>query len=422
MSEMNDRDDSPSHAALAVPRPIASRPRRRRWLKRAVLVAVGLGGVAGVGLTLRPAPISVELATASRGDLVVTVEELARARVRDRYVVSAPLAAEVSRIELRPGDRVGQGDVVARMTPLQPALLDPRSRAEAEARSAAALASGGQARAMVARSEAAARHAADELARTRRLVDDGALPRDALTRAELEDRLAAQELESARFAAVAATHEAKMASAALLRFDPAPPRQDRFEVTSPVDGRVLRVVHQSAGPAPAGGVLLEIGDPDAIEIVADVLTADAVRMAVGAPVTVHRWGGEPLRARVRTIEPSAFTRVSALGVEEQRVPVIIDIDEPRGQWARMGDGFRAEVQVVIEKRDQVVRVPLGAVFREGAGWATYVVADGRAHLAQVSLGARSDAEVEVTGGLTDGQSVIVHPGESVAEGSRIEGR
>lgn len=399
--------------------PRAVRVKRARLLRRIALGVIAVLVVAAFAYAWRPKPVPVETAAAARGDLVVIVEEMARTRVRDRYSVASPIAANALRIELRPGDLVEEGAVLARLVPFQPTLLDPRSRAEAQARAAAAAAAERQARAGIARAELASRHATDELERTRKLTASGTLAPDTLLDAELAARLRVEELASARFAAQSAAHEAAMATAALKRFDPGDPSAERFDVTSPVKGRVLRVVNESARPVQPGAPLIEVGDPGALEIVADVLTADAVKMRPGARVTVERWGGASLKAHVRTVEPSAFTRISALGVEEQRVAVISDFDEPRERWAALGDGYRVEVRIVVAERKDVVRVPLGSVFRRGEGWAAFVVQDGRARLRPVRLGQRSDTHVEVEEGVAPGDAVVVHPSERVAENARV---
>ncbi len=395
---------------------------RARWVRRALLVATGAASVGALVYAWRPKPVPVEVAVAARGDLVVTVDEMAKTRVRDRFVVSAPIAGNVLRIELEPGAVIEASSVLARITPMTAPMLDARSKVEAQARSAGARAGEQQARAAVARAELAAKHAGDELERTRRLVGSGSLAADALTRAELEARLRTEELASARFAVQVAAHEAAMASAALRRHDGVGSREETLEVTAPTGGSVLRVIRESAGPVQPGTPLVEIGDPAGLEVVADVLTADAVRMRRGAHVTVDRWGGPSLRAHVRMVEPAAFTRVSALGVEEQRASVIIDFDEPRERWSALGDGYRAEVKIVLTERRGVVRIPLGSTFRHGEGWATYVVRDERAALAPVRLGARSDREVEVEEGLGEGEKVLVHPSERVSPGVRVAPR
>jgi HlyD family secretion protein len=401
--------------STAVPR---TKKKRARVVRRMVWIALAVAIAVAIALAARPRPISVEAIAVQRGDLVVTVDEMAKTRVRDRYLVSAPMAGNVLRIELRPGDSVQAGSVLARVAPTPPPLLDPRARVQAEARVSSASAAQKQSLAAVARAEVAAEHADKELERTRSLVQSGSLAKDVLIDAELAARMRREELASARFASQMAAHDASMAAAALRRFEVR--SDDGFDVTSPVAGRVLRVAQPSGGVIMPGAPLVEIGDPAGLEVVADVLTADAVRMHPGAKVTVHRWGGTPLAAHVRTIEPSAFTRMSALGVEEQRVAVVIDLDEPRERWAALGDGYRVEVRILITERKDVVRVPLGATFRHDGAWAAYGVKNGKAELVRLELGARSDADVEVVSGLSRGDVVVLHPSERVVQGARVE--
>lgn len=402
--------------------PVTRHPRkRRRWVGRAAWTMVVATGIAALAYAWRPLAIPVDAGSITRGDLVVTVDEVGKTRVRDRYVVSAPLTGNLLRIELRAGDKVASGSVLARLSPMEAPLLDPRTRAEAASRSGATAAGESQARAAVGRAEHASKYADDELGRVRTLVTSGSLPADALVHAELEARLRAEELASARFAAQMAAHEAAMARAALARFGAGASREG-FDVTAPIDGTVLRVPAQSAGPVQPGTPLVELGDPTALEIVTEVLSADAVRIAPGAKVVLERWGGAPLQAHVRRVEPSGFTRLSALGVEEQRVPVVVDLDEPRARWATLGDGYRVEARIVIEERRGVLRAPIGAVLRHGDGWAVYAIAAGRVKLVPVTLGSKSNLEVEIAQGLAERDTVVMHPGEKVKEGEKVAPR
>lgn len=406
--------------ALAVGSSGAKTRNRRRWLGRAgwALAALALGGF--VVYASLPKPVVVETATIRRGPLVVTVDEAARTRVKDRYVVSSPLAGNLGRIELRPGERVKAGDVIARISPVDSPLLDTRTRTEAEARVAAAMAAQKQAAAAVTRAELASEHAKNELDTARTLVGKGALVAKDLEHAELEQRLRVEELASTKFAAQVANHEVDMTRAALARIGGK--TGDQFEITAPTSGRVLRVVHESAGVVAPAMPLLEIGDDAALEVVSDVLTSDAVRIPSNAKVTLLRWGGEPLAGHVRAIEPSAFTRISALGVEEQRVAVIIDLDEPHEKWAALGDGYRLDVQIVTWQQPSVLTLSQGAAFRSGDEWAVFTVEDGRAHLRRVKLGQRSVFDVEVLSGVDEGGTIVLHPGEKVIDGVRVTTR
>jgi HlyD family secretion protein len=395
---------------------------RRRWLGRGAWAFVGIAGAIGLAYAWRPKPIAVDLATVTRGDLVVSVDEVGKTRVRDRYVVAAPLAGNLMRIELKPGDKVREDAVVARIAPMEAPLLDPRTRAEAVSRSDAASAGERQSRAAIDRAELASKHANDDLERVRRLAESGSISQDTLLNAELEARLRREELASARFGAQVASHEAAMTRAALARFGAAAASREGFDVSAPISGTVLRVPAQSAGPVQPGTPLIELGDPSALEIVTEVLSADAVRITPGAKVVLERWGGAPLNAHVRRVEPSGFTRLSALGVEEQRVPVVVDLDEPREKWATLGDGYRVEARIVIEEKHGILRVPIGAVFRQADGWGVYASRDGRAKLVPVTLGAKSDVDVEISSGLAERDAVVVHPGEKVKEGVMLAAR
>jgi HlyD family secretion protein len=411
LGRASKRDERRSHQA-------------RVRLVRRILGALLLGGLgAAVVVAALPEPVFVDLAKATRGPLVITVDEPGRTRVRDRYVVSAPLGGELGRIELRPGDAVQQGAVLARLVPANSPLLDPRSRAEATARLATARSALEQSRAAVSRASIAQELAAKERDQQRTLAATGSVSRNALDQMEFQARLRTEELASARFGAKMAEHEVEMARAALARHSaPGEKGQDEFAVPSPAAGRVLRVLAPNAGVVQTGTPLVELGDPAALEIVADVLTADAVRIPERARVTLKEWGGPDLAAHVRLVEPSAFTRVSALGVEEQRVSVVIDLDEPRTRWAALGDGYRVETRIVIWEHDAVLTVPSSAVFRGKTGWAVFVLEGGRARLRPVEVGQRGGALVEIAKGLTEGEAVVVHPSEAVADGVRVERR
>ncbi len=394
-----------------------------RWLKRGFLIAVAVAVVAMIVVAWLPKPTPVDVAEVVRGPMQVTVDEDGRARVKDRYTVSAPISGRVARIELDAGDSVEQGVVVARIVPLDPPLLDERSREGAKARVAAASAASRQTRAQIERAEAALRFAEEEEAKMRKLVASGALPPRDLDRAELEARAAAAELESLKFGAQVAAHEVRMAQAALGRLTPgATAPGEQFEVPAPVSGRILEVIQESEGVVQAGAPLLEIGDPSALEIVADVLTRDAVDIRPGARAIVDRWGGPPLDARVRLVEPSAFTRVSALGVEEQRVNVVMDLDTPRERWESLGDGYRVETHTVVWSSEDAVQVPTSAAFRHGDGWAVYTAQDGVARLTPVEIGRRTGQRVQITAGLEPPARVIVHPSDRIADGVQVAPR
>lgn len=400
----------------------ARRKSRRKWIRRGIWASalVGLGALGVVAVI--PKPIPVDVVAVQRRAMRVTVDEAGRARVRDRYIVSAPFAGNLGRIELRAGDPIEEGRPVATLVPAMPSLLDPRARAAAEARVASAHAVHRQSEAARRRAEAALEDARRELGTARVLVAGGGMARDALARAELEARMREEELASSRFATQVASSEITAARAGLGLFDKGAQRAESFEVPAPVSGRILRVLHPDAGVVAAGTPLLEVGDPVALEVVIDVLTADAARIVAGAPATLDAWGGPSLAAHVRRVEPSAFTRLSALGVEEQRVSVLLDLGAPRQAWATLGDGWRIEARVEVWSKSDALVVPSGVVFRSGDGWAAFVVANGRAVKRSVRIGERGGAEAEVIEGLGEGEVAILHPSERIEVGGRVAAR
>lgn len=387
-----------------------------------ILVAAGI--VAALVYASLPQPVDVELAAVQRGPLVARVEADGRTRVEDRYVIMAPLHGNLARIELDPGDDVQAGDVVARISPSAAPLLDPRTRAELAARVSAARAARRQSIAAAARAEEASAFASRELARIEALASRGALPDQQLDAAQMEARHAERALESARFGAQVAKHELDMAEAALGRLsdrkgdkegDPA-----TFEIRAPAPGRVLRVLRESEGVVNPGTPLVEIGDSTRLEIVADVLTQDAVKIPPSAPVHIERWGGDqPLLGKVRRVEPSAFTKVSALGVEEQRVDVVIELAGEQTVPERLGDGYAVDVGVVVWKSDDALYLPAGALHRRGEDWAVYVTQDGRVVERVVEIGHRSGIDVQIVSGLEAGEKVIVHPSDQVQPGVEV---
>ena len=376
------------------------------------LVALGTLIVAGVLYALaRPSPLAVETATVSRGALEQTVEDQGETRVRERYVIAAPVAGRLDRIVLREGDTVRPGMTVAR---LEPAPLDARAfeAGAARVRQADDAVSAAQAQAEQART------ALDQAVRTRdRLLDlshRNLVSSEERERAETEAASRARDAESARFRAQAAGHEADAARAALLAG-----RAHELLIRAPAFGRVLRIPERSERVVAAGATLLEIGDAAKVEVVVDLLSADAVAVRPGQRVRVEGWGGPPLPGQVRSIEPSGFTRVSALGVEEQRVNVIADLDQVP---AALGDRFRVDVRVIVWSSSSALRVPLPALFRDGERWAVFVVDAGRARRRPVTIGHQGADAAEVLSGLTEGNVVLLYPGDRITDGTRVRAR
>ena len=392
----------------------------RRILNGRVLTIVAVvGGL--IALVLWPSSIPVDVAAVSRGPLVVTVNEEGRTRVRERYVVSAPVTGRVQRIELEPGDAVRKGDVVAVVRAETAALLDARARAEAEAAVAAAQAAVGRARADEERLRTALTQAQRELARTRTLVGGGALAPQELERREDDVKTAREAVAAASFSVRAAQSDLQRAEAHLASPRPDAPAGRVVTVAAPIAGTVLRRLRESESIVPAGEPLLEIGNPADLEVVADLLSTDAVRVRSGTRAIVERWGGEQqLDARVRRVEPAGFTKISALGVEEQRVNVVLDFLDAADAWKALGDAYRVEVAIVLWEARDVLRVPTAALFREGNDWAVYTIEGNRARRAALTLGHQTAQAAEVTSGLQEGQRVVVHPPDTLADGARIQ--
>ena len=384
---------------------------------RVVLLIAVVGGI--LAMALWPETLEVDTAVISRGSLVVTVDEEGRTRVRDRFVVSAPLGGRVLRIELEPGDRVRRGDVVARVDAGAPPLLDVRARADMEAAVNGARAVRERAQAEEQRARAALALAEREVLRSRTLAAAGALPAQDADARETEAQLAGEAVSAAAAAVRAATAELERALVPLA----APSPQTRASVVpvrAPVDGTILRRLRESESVVPPGEPLVEIGDPAKLEIVADLLSTDAVRVTVGARATIEQWGGAaPLGATITRIEPSGFTKISALGVEEQRVNVILALADQASEDAVLGDGYRVEVRIVVWEADHVLKVPTSALFRDGERWAVYVVNEGRARRTFVEIGRQTGREAEVLSGLPEGAQVIVHPGDLIRDGVRV---
>jgi HlyD family secretion protein len=381
----------------------------------AVLLALG-----GTFLAFRPWPALVETEQVTRGRFEAVVEEDGRTRVRERYVVSAPVAGRVLRLAVRPGDVVGRDDPVALILAAPSALLGPRARREAEERVGATEAMLQQAGILVERAAAQQAQADADAARMRALHARGAAPLQQLERAELAERTAARDMLAAERRRHAAEHELDQARALLAATEAPETGPERQEVRAPVAGQVLRVLQESEAVVTAGAPLLEIGDPADLEVVVDILTTEAVGIAPGAPVTIERWGGPaPLQGRVRLVEPGAFTRVSALGVEEQRVWVVIDLLGPREDWAALGDGFRVDARITVEAIEDAVRVPTSALFRRGGGWAVFVVQDGLARERRVAVTRRAARSAMVADGLAPGETAIVFPPSALRDGARV---
>lgn len=396
----------------------------RITLGRMVTVLGLLAATTLVIWSLIPRPIPVEAATVTKGRFVATVDEDGKTRVRERYVMAAPLEGRMSRTQLKVGDQIEAGAVVATIVPSPAPFLDPRSRREAEERSGAAEAALERAKALVERARAQAEHADSELARTRTLIERGATTTQALERAELAKRVADRDLRAAEFQYDAADHELKQTRALLLRYanaDTALP--ESWNLTAPVPGVVLKVVQESETIVQPGTAILEIGDPRDLEIVVDVLSTEAVEIRPGAEVLIENWGGQgPLMGRVRRVEPAAFTKVSTLGVEEQRVNVLIDLLSAPDQWAGLGDAYQVDARITVFTQEDATIVPTGALFRLGEHWNLYVMVGNRVQVRTVTLLRRSGRLAAIAEGVTPGERVVVYPSDRISPGVRVEAR
>mgnify|MGYP000234295424 CR=1 FL=1 len=387
------------------------------------LLALAVAG--GLVWGFMPRPVPVELAAATRAPLEVTVEEEGKARVMERYVVSAPMAGYARRIDWKVGDAVRAGEALVVIEPARSAALDPRSRAQASAQVQAAEAALGAARENARAAAAQAQLAAQELARIAALREERFVTQQDLDRARTEN-------DRARAARVAAEHAVNVARFELETAQATLEQTERLQaggpaetitVRAPVAARILKVERESEGAVAAGQPLVEIGDPRALEIEVEVLSTQAVRIAPGTKVLLERWGGEPaLEGVVRVVEPFGYTKVSALGVEEQRVRVIADFTSPRELWQRLGDGYRVEARFVVWAGDDVLQIPASALFRLNSGWAVFVVEEGRARITPVEIGQRAGLIVEVVSGLAAGDQVISHPDDKIRDGVRVEPR
>lgn len=392
------------------PKPAANH-RPRRYLPYAAAVVLLLA----IAVGLWPKPIPVETAKVATGTLRATVNEEGKTRIKQRYIVSAPVTGQLRRVPFKAGAEVLAGKtVLAIIDPVSPTLLDSRTRAATEAKRDTAAAN-------VEKARATHTFATSELKRFQKLYSEKTISVQELETAELRESSAAKELAAAQSALRQA--EAELAESAAgagtpgARNESAAPR----EILSPITGRVLRVLEENARVVAAGAPLMEVGDPADLEVVIEVLSRDGAAIPPGAKVDLEQWGGgEPLEGRVRLVEPAAFTKVSALGVEEQRVNVIADLTTPPEKRPSVGDQFRVEARIVTWQATDALKVPVGALFRRGETWAAFVLEEGRARLREVKAGRSSGTETQVLDGLKAGEQVILYPSSRVKEGQRVQ--
>ncbi|MBZ5698493.1 MAG: efflux RND transporter periplasmic adaptor subunit [Acidobacteriia bacterium] len=371
-----------------------------------------------VAFALMPSRLLVEVGRVDTGPLQVTIDQEGETRAHDRFIMSAPVPGRLLRVELEDGDAVKRGEIIARIDPLP---LSQRERQEILARIEAAEAAERQAKAREAHAREDWRQTHRDQERAERLARDGVISSQALELATNADITAAEELDAAKYSAQVAASEVKIARAGLVGLnadvDKAGPL---IELRAPVAGRVLRVIEKSERVVLAGTPILTLGDSKQLEIVADVLSTDAVKIQPGMPVLLEGWGGDhPIRARVRLVEPGGFTKVSALGIEEKRVNVISDFVDPPGP---LGDGYRVETRTVIWSGEKVLKVPQSALFRHGQTWSVFAIEGGRAKRREVEIGQRNETEAQVFRGLTNGEEVVLHPSNQVSDRARVRTR
>ena len=405
------------------------------WAKRAASGLAGALVFAGVFWFAWPRPIAVDIAAVTKGPMEVMIDDEGKTRVRHVYIVSAPIAGKVLRIShpvansqlsLHVGDQViADQTVVAIMQPMAPSFIDARSREEIVAVVAAADAAVTFAEAEIRRIEVALEFSRDELGRARALSLTGAISSRALDKANLDVATNDAGLASAR--AQLGVRRSERASVAARLIDPAsvPTKTNPtccIQIRAPVSGRVLKIVQDSEAVVSAGAPLLEIGDPLDLEVVADLLSTDAVQITPGSSVQIDGWGGPSIQGRVTRVDPAGFVKVSALGIEEQRVRTTIDLVGPSEVWSRLGHDYRVIVHVAVWQSDGAVTVPVGSLFRRGNDWAVFSVRAGRARATLVQIGHRNAQLAEVLSGLSPGDSVVLHPSDRVKDGAAVSQR
>jgi HlyD family secretion protein len=390
------------------------------WRRRLPLAGAALLVVL-IAIGLWPRALPVEVGTAVRGPLVVTVDEEGMTRVKNRYVISAPVAGQLRRIDWKAGAAVEAGKtVLATLETSGADFLDARSQAQAEARVKAAEASREASRAQRERASASAKMYGADFERLKRLYAQKVLSVQEFESAQMRATVAQQEERAAEFGLKVAEFELQQARALLSREQPGG-NAEPLVITSPVSGRILRVFQESSRVVPGGFPLMELGDPTDLEARIEVLSRDGVAIRPGARVLLEQWGGpEPLAARVRLVEPSAFTKISALGVEEQRVYVVVDFTDPLEKRPTLGDSYRVEARIVTWENPHVLHVPSGALFQRGGLTQTFVLVGGRARLRTVQAGHSNGVDTEILDGLHEGDRVVVYPGDKVVDGTRIE--
>lgn len=392
--------------------------RRRVFIISIVLIVVGL-----LIYGFLPPTRDVDLFSVTRGPLQITIEEEGRTRLKDRFTISAPTAGYLRRITAKVGDAVNKGQIVAALEPLQSQALDPRTRATAEAAVASADAALKAAIEREKVTNADVVYLEQRQARLKALYDKGSISKDQFDQINSEAQKARAFQLSAAAEVSVAHSELERAKIVLRNFSSVKGNGNIMAVTSPLNGAVFRVYHESEGAVNMGEPLMDIGDPGNIEVLVEVLSSDAVKIKKGTAVLFKRWGNDaPLNGTVRLIEPAGFTKISSLGVEEQRVLVLADITSPRNQWDVLGDGFRMEAHFVIWEGENILQIPASALFRSGREWAVFVAENGRARKRLLTIGQRNGLAAQVVSGLKEKEKVIAYPDDTIGEGTKITQR
>jgi HlyD family secretion protein len=396
----------------------------KRFFKRAIMLLALAVVIGAFVYAFRLQPVLVDLGAVERGPMQVTIDEEGETRIHDRFIVSAPVSGRVQRIDLEPGDPVEAGStIIARLLPAEPVPLDARARTEAEARVRQAEAALGRAIANQSRIAEELAFAEDQLDRYSELLEQGLVSRESFETVRVEARSLTEAMNTTEFEIRNAERAVEVAQAALLEANQTTTTGEIVTIRAPITGVVLRRIRESEAVVPTGEPLVEIGDLTDIEIVSDLLSADAVRVGSGSRVLIEEWGGGmTLEGRVRRVEPSGFMKLSALGVEDQRVNVVIDFVDRETAARYLGDGYRVEVRIVTWETEDALKVPTGSLFRTGDAWSVFVVTEGRAELRTVDIGSRNGLEAEVVSGLVPGDRVIMHPSDTVAHGVEVAER
>jgi len=395
--------------------------KKHRWI---IIFGIVIAVILLIVYGFLPKPVNVDTAKVKRGTFSVAVEEEGKTRVKERFVLSAPVSGYMRRITLDAGDSVKKGQVVAELEPLRSAVLDPRSKAEAEAAVSAAEAALKAAEEKQRSAAAEATYAASSLDRLQKLFKEGYVSQDRLDQVQQD----ARRTEAVRLSAEAEVRVARFEldkARSVLRYSAAEGAFNNgiVRMLSPVDGRVLKLRRESEGAVSTGEPLIDIGDPSDLEVAVEVLSDSAVSINNGTPVTFERWGqAAPLEGIVRVVEPEGFTKISSLGVEEQRVLVIADFTSPREEWMKLGDAYRVEARFVTWQGKDVLQVPASALFRRDSEWAIFVVKEGRARERRIEVGHENGLESEILSGLQEGEEVILYPDESIKDGTRVKRR